>query len=410
MPSASAPLYPQLRPLDFRPHQHQGQQFLLVRDPSQLTEQTLLIPQPLAMVLAYCDGTRDVPALAAAFQQDYGIAVPLEMVEELLTAMDEALFLENERTAQARQAALAAYRQAACRPAMLAGLSYPAESGELWRLFQDYLEACETIEPRPVDWSRPVGLLSPHIDYGRGGPVYAQIWKRAAEAARSADLVVILGTDHYGEDAFTLTRQHYATPYGTLPTALPLVDTLAEIIGEAAAFAGELRHRREHSLELVALWLHHMRGGEPVEVVPILVGGLHRYLKPGLQPTHDPLFARVLTSLREQTQGRRLLVVASGDLAHVGPAFGGAPLNAAGKARIQAADAELLNHLGRGDAAGFFAAIQRVGDRNNVCGVAPLYLTLRLLGAVQGEAIGYAVCPADEQNQSIVTIGGMFFH
>ncbi len=410
MLSASSPLYPQLRPLDFRPHQHQGRQFLLVRDPSQLTEQSLLIPQPLAMVLAYCDGTRDVAALTAAFQQDYGIAVPLEMVEELLTALDEALFLENERTAQARQAALRDYRQAACRPAMLAGLSYPADAGELWRLFQDYLEACETIEPRPVDWSRPVGLLSPHIDYGRGGPVYAQVWKRAAEAARSADLVVILGTDHYGNDAFTLTRQHYATPYGTLPTPRSLVDALAEVIGEEAAFAGELRHRREHSLELVALWLHHMRGGEPVEVVPILVGGLHGYLKPGMKPSYDPHLARVLATIRTQAQGRRLLVVASGDLAHVGPAFGGAPLDAAGKHAIQAADEELLAHLGRGDAAGFFAAIQRVRDRNNVCGVAPLYLSLQLLGAVQGEAFGYAICPADEQNQSIVTIGGMFFY
>lgn len=406
---ASASL-PQLRPLDFRPHEYQGHQYLLVRDPSQLSEETLLIPQPLAMVLAYCDGTHSAAAMADAFQQDYGITIPLALVEELLTAMDEALFLENERTARARQSALAEYQQAPYRPPMLAGLSYPADERELWRLFQDYLEDCEMIEPHPVDWSRPVGLLSPHIDYGRGGPVYAQIWKRAAEAVRTADLVVILGTDHYGGDAFTLTRQHYATPYGTLPTALPLVESLAEVIGEEKAFAGELRHRREHSLELVAVWLHHMRGGEPVEIVPILVGGLHSYLQPGMQPANDPLFQRVLTSLREQTQGRRLLVVASGDLSHVGPAFGGAPLNEAGKAAIQAADAELLDYLSRGDATGFFAAIQRVRDRNNVCGVAPLYLTLRLLGEVQGEPIGYAVCPADEQIQSIVTIGGMFFH
>ena len=62
-----------------------------------------------------------------------------------------------------------------------------------------------------------------------------------------------------------------------------------------------------------------------------------------------------------------------------------------------------------GAAEEFFAAISRVQDRNNVCGVAPIYLMLRLLGASQGEQLGYAVCPADEQGTSAVTVTGMFF-
>ena len=34
-------------------------------------------------------------------------------------------------------------------------------------------------------------------------------------------------------------------------------------VGADRAFAGELRHREEHALELIAVWLHHMRGGRP---------------------------------------------------------------------------------------------------------------------------------------------------
>jgi AmmeMemoRadiSam system protein B len=252
-------------------------------------------------------------------------------------------------------------------------------------------------------------LLSPHIDYPRGGPVYAQVWKRAEQAVREADLVVLFGTDHQGTDSFTLTRQNYATPYGTLPTARPLVDKLASVIGEEQAFAGELRHRGEHSLELVAVWLHHLRAGQPVELVPILVGGLHHYIYNGATPDDDVLFDQVLATVRTETQGRRVLVVASGDLAHVGPAFGGAPLTQAGLAQLHSADHELIRRLCAGDPAGFFKAIQQVRDRNNVCGVTPLYLTLRALGAVQGEQCGYAVCPADEQQTSVVTVCGMFF-
>ena len=32
------------------------------------------------------------------------------------------------------------------------------------------------------------GLVSPHIDYQRGGLVYAQVWRAAAQAAREAEL------------------------------------------------------------------------------------------------------------------------------------------------------------------------------------------------------------------------------
>jgi AmmeMemoRadiSam system protein B len=401
--------FPKLRALDIRPYSHQGRDYLLLRDPTRLTEQTLLVPQPLALVLAFCDGTCDAAGMAAAFQRTYGVEAPVALVQELLARLDEAVMLENERAANTRQQMLAAYRQASHRPAALAGLSYPADPKALWQLLQTYLEGAEDIEPRPVDWSKPVGLLSPHIDYPRGGEVYAQVWKRAAQAAREADLVVIFGTDHYGVDPFTLTRQQYATPYGTLPTAQTLINDLAEVLGEEAAFAGELRHRGEHSLELVAVWLHHLRAGEPVEIAPILVGGLHQYVYNGKTPASDVQINQVVEVVRAHAQGRRVLVVASGDMAHVGPAFGGAPLDSTGKATIRTADNELIDHMRRGDEAGFFRAIQRVRDRNNVCGVTPIYLTLRTLDHPQGEQVGYAVCPADDQGTSIVTICGMMF-
>lgn len=409
MTPAAYTVAPTLRPLDMRPCEHQGRDYFLLRDPAQLTDDTLLVPMPLALVLGYCDGRRTLDAVASAFEQDYGVAIGVSAIQALLARLDDALMLENERAAEARGKVVANFRQAPYRTPALAGRAYPAEADVLWRHLQDFLEAEEVVAPLAADWARPVGLLSPHIDYARGGPVYAQVWKRAAQIAREADLAILLGTDHYGADPFTLTRQHYATPYGMLPTAQPVVDALAAVVGEEAAFAGELRHRGEHSLELVAVWLHHMRGGQPIELAPILVGGLHRYLTNGAKPTDDRLLQRVIETLRTVSAGRRVLVIASGDLAHVGPAFGGAPLDSAGIVALQATDQQLLEHLQKGDAEGFFGAIQRVRDCNNVCGVAPIYLTLRTLGPVQGESLGYAVCPADTRGASVVTVGGMLF-
>ncbi len=276
-------------------------------------------------------------------------------------------------------------------------------------MLQEYLENSDTAEDEEIDWSRPVGLLSPHIDYGRGGAVYAHAWKRVALAARQAELVILLGTDHYGGDLFTLTRQNYATPYGVLPTDVALVDQLASVIGEEAAFAGELRHRGEHSLELVAVWLHHMRAGRPVPVVPILTGSFHPFMMNGATPASDPTIAAVLEQLRAAMAGKRTLIVASGDLAHVGPAFGGAPLDGDARRVLRQDDDALIAAMRAGDAARFFGAIRQVQNANNVCGVAPIYLTLRLLGKCRGAQAGYAICPADAENTSVVTVAGMMF-
>ena len=401
--------HPRLRPLDVRPITHDGHPYLLLRDPQQLSPRQLLVPQPLATVLAFCDGSHSVPDMVAAFRRRYRFALSHDAVEELLVALDEVVMLENGRAVAARDQALAAYRSAPFRTPTLAGASYPAKERELWTLLQDYLENADGVDSRPVDWSRPVGLLSPHIDYLRGGSVYAQVWKRAAQAAAEADLVILIGTDHYGGDLFTLTRQNYATPYGVLPTATETVDRLAAVIGEEAAFAGELRHRGEHSLELVAVWLHHMRAGKAVPVVPILVGSFHPFLQEEMAPADHPVVGRVLQTLQAATAGRRVLVVASGDLAHVGPAFGGEPLDLSGRATLAAADEDLIAAMRAGDATQFLTSIRGVQDRNNVCGVAPIYLTMQLLGDVTGEQVGYATCPADDAGTSVVTVTGMMF-
>jgi hypothetical protein len=337
----------------------------------------------------------------------HGAAIPPDLLQQLLGVLDENYMLDNERSVEAHQRSLHAYRQASCRPPMLAGQSYPADPAALRQLFDAYLDQVDGVGFGPAHGS---GVISPHIDYPRGGLVYAAVWKRAAEMARAADLVVLLGTDHYSMgDRLTLTRQSYATPYGVLPTDTEIVDALADAIGEKEAFAGELRNRGEHSLELVATWLHHMRNGEPVALVPILTGSFADYVMGRGDPAGDATLTAFLDTLGRQLRGRNALVVASGDLSHVGPAFGGPAVNATGRARVQAADDELLNRLAEGNATGFFHAIRRERDRNNVCGVSPFYLMLRLLGEVEGHLLAYDQCPADSSNTSLVSVCGMVF-
>lgn len=252
---------PKLRPIDARPVVQAGRAVIVLRDPLRLSEKTVIIPQHLAPVLSLCDGTRDASALSAALAVRFGLRVGHDVMERLLSAFDEAFLLENERSQQARERALTDYRQAPSRRPSLAGNGYPADAGELRRMLRGYMDAVQDVEPDPAGGR---GLVTPHIDYDRGGPVYAQVWKRATEMVRAAELAVILGTDHYGQNGrITLTRQHYATPFGVLPTASQVVNQLAEAMGAEEALADELHHRGEHSIELAAVWLHHVRQGGP---------------------------------------------------------------------------------------------------------------------------------------------------
>lgn len=401
-----SPQGPELRPLDVRPFVQYGQPHLYLRDPLQLSDRVVVLPRYLGALLLLCDGTRAADSLRAELLTRFGLPVSADTVASVLSVLDEAFLLNNDhfRAAQARR--LQDYRAAPFRPPALAGQSYPAAAGDLFRLLNDYLEGASEVEPASPPGR---GLLSPHIDYARGGPVYAQVWKRAAETARTADLAILFGTDHFSDRLINLTRQHYATPYGVLPTDQAIVDELADALGPDAAFGGELRHRTEHSLELVLVWLHHLRAGKPITVIPILTGSFAHFVQGDQRPQDDPTLQAVLDTLRRATAGRRTLVVASGDLAHIGPAFGGEPVDADGRSALQAADAELMRLMGQGDAEGFFGAIRRVRDRNNVCGVSPVYLTLRYLESAQGEAFGYDHCPADEAGASLVSVCGMTF-
>lgn len=404
--------FPKLRNLDLRPFSQDGRSGILLRDPLQLSDKMLMIPEGLLPVLSLCDGTREnASAVSASLAVRYGMNIPADTVEELLDMLDQGILLDNDTFREAEQRKLDEYRRSPYRLPVHAGQSYPADPEELRRLLDDYIEAAngpaELAQP-PLTITERSGIISPHIDYERGGLIYAGVWNRAAKFVRAADLVVILGTDHYeGEGALTLTRQNYATPFGVLPTARDLVDELAKAMGEERAFAQELHHRTEHSIELAAVWLHHILGDRLCQIVPVLCGSFGRFMNDGLDPNADPTIGAFLSTLERVTQGRRVVFVAAGDLSHVGPAFGGDPLDLAGRARLRAADDEIIKRSCDGDAKGFLEAIRRVHDRNNVCGLSPIYLTLHLLGSAQGQRVAYDLCPADDQGTSVVSVCGV---
>ena len=400
---------PRLREIEAQPIEHEGQSMLLLRDPLQLSETTIAIPRPLAPLLALMDGTRDEAGLAAALRVRTGVHLAPGLLSKLLVDLDRACLLDNGHFSEAKEAAIRAFREAPFRPTTtLDGSGAVADPGRMTERLQAYVDALPPQELSPGD--QPLrGLISPHIDYQRGGLVYAQVWQAAAQAAREAELVVIFGSEIYSSHGKRLRdRQSYATPWGVLPTDAAAVEALAEALGPEETFREELHHRGEHSIELAAIWLHFVRGGEPVPVVPILCGRFWEFIGGEGHPARYQPFSVALDVLRQEMASRRTLVVAAADLAHVGPAFGDPyGLDFVAQAQLRSADERLLAAIYAGDEEAFFEQLKAEANRRNVCGIPPIYLTLRLLGETVGEPAGYDQCPADPQGLSFVSIAGV---
>lgn len=398
---------PKVRPLISEWVQTNGDLRLALRDPDELIEGTVFVSPALAPVLELCDGTHSLAGIQAALTLRYGLSLPTATLESLIQQLDDALLLESERVQAARHSALAAYRNAPFRPPVLAGASYPADPDELTAMLAGFVNAVEP--PSCPDQTAVRGIVSPHIDYDRGGPVYARTWQHVQAAVREADVVVIFGTDHAGSPGtLTPTRQDYATPWGTLPTDQDALDHFAATWDAESLYDEELHHRKEHSIELAAVWLHHMREGDPVALVPILCGSFLPFTAGDGSPRDDTRFAASIAALREALEGRRVLVVAAADLAHMGPAFGDPqPLDREDKDILKSFDRKLLAAMCQGDAEEFLGLLQQSRDKQKVCGLPPIYAALQMLGPVSGQVLDYAQCPADGMGGSVVSVAGV---
>lgn len=402
---------PKLREVRTQPALHQGRQGFVLTDPLGICQAAIFIPASLAPLLALMDGTRGPDALRTAFQLRMGMALSNETIHQLVSSLDQVLLLDNQRFAAALRSAVEAYRAAPYRAFTLPGNCCPSDPAGLSQYFDGLLSTADHDQVVPAD--RILGVIVPHIDFPRGGPVYADVWSKAGNAIREAELVIILGTDHAGQNSsLTLTRQSYQTPWGTLPTATSLADEIARIAGDEL-FKDELHHSREHSVETAALWVHYLMRDRVRPVLPVLCGSMQEYMGSSRSPATNGSVGTVARMLSKIASGRRTVFVAAADLAHVGPVFGDPhPLDTVSKTELTKTDERLMQVLAHGDPEAFLAEISAEGDRRRVCGVPPVYLMLLALSSLDGLSgipAGYAQCPASEDGGSIVSICGMVY-
>ena len=249
----------------------------------------------------------------------------------------------------------------------------------------------------PPQMNKPLrALVSPHIDFHRGGPTYA--WAYREVLTRSdADLYIVLGTCHAGmADPFAVTLKPYDTPLGPVAADRDLYEALHRRAGQDL-LASEPAHRAEHAIEFQAVMLQHILGRRrPFSILPVLASYLHEAVWSGGEPEADPRVPRFLDALRDSvaTSSRRVCLIAGVDLAHVGPRFGDAEANtAASLAVVEQADRVMLESVVAADARGFYDAVAADRDARRICGLSPLYTLLRLLPDARGRLLRYTQWP-----------------
>ncbi len=405
MVSMAEPL-PRLRAdLDFMPSPMRDRPGLLIRDPFQYSDTTLIIPAPLVECLQHFNGISTELDLRADLVRTTGSLEVSDLMAHLTGTLSNAGFLEDEVYRRLRERRHREFAEALVRVPSHAGSSYPAEARELRGLLDRYLNG---VAP-PTGGREPIGIAAPHVSLEGGYRMYATAY-RAIPRSAGDRVFVILGTSHYGApDRFGLTRKPFLTPLGEACTEVWLVDRLAERAGVAVEME-DYCHATEHSIEFQVLFLQHLFGPQ-VRIVPILCGSFGRSLRDG-RPEDAASVRAFLGELAElaASHSDSLFWVLGIDLAHMGRRYGGAFTAVANRGvmeEVAARDRSRLERVLAGDAAGFWELLRDNNDDLNWCGSSVLYSFLRAVPAARGKLLGYEQWNIDPQ--SVVSYAAISF-
>ena len=366
---------PRLRPLEILrlPDREDGPSYLL-RDPLGFTEAELVLSEAALFAAAYFDGEHGPDELAAGWRERFGTEPDAAEVQGLAEALDAAYFLENDTFTVHAETRMAEFRAQPVRAAAHAGVSYEAEPQAAAAQIEAFLAAAPALEePGDRPAGRLRGIVAPHIDLRVGGETTALAYLPLVEA-ESVETVIVLGTSHACPDPeWIVLDKPYATPLGDVPVDVEAAETLARAAG--ASDLAQFYHHHEHSVEFAAVFLAALRRrGRNLRLVPVLAGA------PGPEPAgdHDPFLAELRTLLTER--GDRAIVVASADLAHVGPRFGDPEeLSEHHLQLLEKRDRATLVPALERDPAAFFAAVTEAGDPRRICGLGAIHGLLRVL-------------------------------
>ncbi|MEM1331051.1 MAG: AmmeMemoRadiSam system protein B [Planctomycetota bacterium] len=326
----------------------QTQTMLGLADARQISSKMVATSPAFQTVLPKMDGSRTIDEICG----EIGQGLQAETMQSFVAQLDDAGLLEGP-TFQALLGELRAQFESAPdlppgKTAEVADALVVGEVGEsatdeqkaelgpaaLQRALDQWMnKALEDAENPSFD-ALPKAIVVPQSDYARAWPAYAHAWGRLRVADRP-DRVLVLGSNTFGEaTGVTACDKGFRSPLGLCPLDSGLLEAIKGQLGDQGAEAllrNRFDHEREHSIELQIPWIQHCLGRDEAApegegYVPMLGVLVHdpvanngeSYDGTGVSLT---AFVDAVRGALEQLGGSTL-IVASADLAHVGPAFG----------------------------------------------------------------------------------------
>jgi len=389
---------PKLRPLEIIPFYKEGKRHFLLRDRLGIAKEVVLSEKAF-LIASFFNGENDLRSIQMEFMRRYGELLFLDELERLVKFLDDCFLLETERFKKRYEELLEEWEKTPIREPAFQSLAYPEKEDALKEFLWGFLKD----QPEEIP-STIRGIIAPHIDLYRGGSCYGSVYG-VLRKLRPPKLVVIFGTSHLPmKGPFAFIDKDFSTPFGLLKTNQEILNQLREILPYDPLEESFL-HSKEHTIEFQLLFLQLVWNGD-FEIIPVLCRSFELYLQ-GQDPEEDKAYILTLRSIKDFIQGKEALVVASADLAHIGPQFGDPFLiDYEMLLRLKIRDEEMLSFIERGDSRGFLDYIRNEGDRRRICGLPPIYATLKVLEPFRGKLIDYGQW-RDPQGYGSVSFAGM---
>lgn len=404
--------FPLLRNLQFSPIKENDEQYVLLWDPTGLSQEKLVVPPHYFYVIQRFDGEHSLEQIGADYLKRFGEFFMPDRLRQLVADLDAKLFLEGERVETARREAQAAYRQAAVRPARYAGKSYEADAAKLKAQIEGFFTSKEGPDFKPSEHrGKPIkGLVAPHYELKQAGPIYAWAYKELQEA-EAPDVFVIFGTSTAGLNRpYAVTDKDFETPLGVVPADRDLLDRFRRLGGEPF-FQEDFTHRNDHTIEFQLPFLQHALK-TPFTIVPVLCSfPVSALADPEYREWAGQIeaFLQALHGALAEA-GRPCCLLASAELAHIGMRYGDpAPPTDFSFHRCMQTDLEMLKPVEELKPDDFARFIQKENDQRRITGFAAIYTLLKLLQAEKGQVLRYDRGITDQFNSTVTYASMAFF-
>ena len=403
---------PKLIPLEVFPLEENGERFMCLRDPLFNESNQIILSELAYYLITYFDGKTTVEEIIDTIKTNYGMQIDMAEFVELIEQLDGAYLLDNENYRLNAKKIEDAFNNSEIREPHLSNLSYPGNREQLETMLDNFYKEAEG-DGKKAGKGELKGIISPHIDFNRGGLSYARAYRELIKQA-DADTYIIFGTTHYASNnnPFIFTKKSFSTPFGIAETDMEFIDKM-EAECNWDLYEGEIFHRNEHSIEFQVVFLQHLlKDRKAFRIVPVLCNSFHDYIQSGVSPNNNERINGFLNSMKRliSDHPRSVFIIAGVDMAHVGPKFGDTqPVNLDKKLLIEQRDKESLYYTEKIDAEGFYRSVADENDRRKICGLSSIYSLLNVIDASYGKVLDYDMA-IETDSGSVVTFASAAFY